>query len=422
MLKREIGRWDLVLLMINSIIGAGIFGLPSKIYALSGIYSIGAIFICAILILVIILNFSEVASQFKKTGGPYLYTYEAFGKFPGYIIGWLALVSRIAAYAALINLMVDYLSFINESFNNQWIRSITIILISALLFTINARGVKNSSRLNNLLGVSKLIPLSLFILVGLFFIDFDLLHFSNSTPTISDLSSTIVFLVFAFTGFEAALINTGEMSNPEKDIPFALILSIIFVAVFYMFIQLVAIGTFPELAGSNKPIADATYFFAGSIGGLIITIGAIISIGGTLNANLLAGSRLPFALSEKAQFPKFFLRTNEKTSIPIVSLVVYSIVTILVSVTGTFIYALSISVISKVLVFMIVSAALIKFRKMNKDAKVGFQLHHGYLSAISGIIICIWLLYASNHSDFIDVMITILVGLFIYLIMKLLTK
>ena len=150
MLKREIGRWDLVLLMINSIIGAGIFGLPSKIYALSGIYSIGAIFICAILILVIILNFSEVASQFKKTGGPYLYTYEAFGKFPGYIIGWLALVSRIAAYAALINLMVDYLSFINESFNNQWIRSITIILISALLFTINARGVKNSSRLNNL--------------------------------------------------------------------------------------------------------------------------------------------------------------------------------------------------------------------------------------------------------------------------------
>ena len=105
MLKRELKRWDLVLLMINSVVGAGIFGLPSKIFSLAGIYSIAAIFICALLMLVIILNFSEVASRFKKTGGPYLYTLEAFGEFPGYIIAWLALISRIAAYAALINTM-----------------------------------------------------------------------------------------------------------------------------------------------------------------------------------------------------------------------------------------------------------------------------------------------------------------------------
>lgn len=418
MLKRDIKRWDLVLLMINFFIGAGIFGLPSKIFELAGVYSIPAIVICALLMSVIILNFSEVASQFNKTGGPYLYTSEAFGKFPGYIIGWLALVSRIAVYAALINLLVDYLSYINDAFNNQKIRSFTIILITFFIFFINYRGVKNSSRLNNLLTIGKLIPLMAFVIVGLFFIDFDLLDFKQSAPEIKDLASTIFVLVFAFTGFEAAVINTGEMSNPKKDIPFALIISTLFVAVFYTLIQLVSVGTFPDLANSNKPIADAADHILGTAGGLIITIGAVISIGGTINANLLSGSRLPFAFSEANQFPRVFSKTHRKTAVPYISLIVYSIVTILVSITGTFIYALSISVISKVLIFSIISAALIKFRRVKGKNNKGFKLRFGYLSAILGIIICIWMLLASNISDFIDVLITISVGIVLYFIFR----
>ncbi len=181
MLKREIKRWDLVLLMINCIVGAGIFGLPSKIFSLAGIYSIAAIFICAILMLIIILNFSEVGSQFKRTGGPYLYTLKTFGHFPGYIIGWLALISRIAAYAALINLLVDYLSYLNERFNDQSVRSITIIIITAILFSVNYLGVKNSSRLNNLLGISKLIPLAVFVIVGFFLLILNYLILINPT-------------------------------------------------------------------------------------------------------------------------------------------------------------------------------------------------------------------------------------------------
>jgi APA family basic amino acid/polyamine antiporter len=418
MLKREIKRWDLVLLIINITIGAGIFGLPSKIFSLAGVYSIAAIFICALLMMVIILNLSEVASQFKKTGGPYLYTLKAFGKFPGYIIGWLALISRIAAYAALINLLVDYLSYLNERFNDQSVRSITIIIITAIIFLVNYRGVKNSSRLNNILGISKLIPLTIFVIVGFFYIDFNLLDFNQSYPSITDFSSAILILVFAFTGFEAAVINTGEMSNPEKDIPFALIFSTLFVALFYILIQVVSVGIYPDLANSNKPIADAADFIFGSTGGLLITIGAVISIGGTLNANLLAGSRLPFALSEENQFPRVFSKTNTKTAIPYVSLIVYSVVTILVSVTGTFIYALSISVISKVFVFAIISAALIKLRTVNKQNKTGFKLRFGSLSAILGIILCIWLLSASKLSDFKDVIIIIIAGLIIYFIFK----
>jgi APA family basic amino acid/polyamine antiporter len=347
-----------------------------------------------------------------------LYTSEAFGKFPGYIIGWLALVSRIAAYAALINLLVDYLSYLNEAFNDQGIRSFTIILVTSFIFFVNYSGVKNSSRLNNLLAITKLIPLIIFVLFGFFFIDFDLLDFTQSAPNIYDFSSAILLLIFAFTGFEAAVINTGEMSNPEKDIPFALIISTLFVAVFYTFIQIVSVGTFPDLASSNKPIADAADYFIGSAGGLLITIGAAISIGGTINANLLAGSRLPFAFSEANQFPRLFSKTHHKTAVPYISLIAYSFMTILVSVTGTFIYALSISVISKVLVFAIISAALIKLRSVNRTNKPAFKLRFGYFSAMLGIIICIWMLFASNLSDFVDVLITISVGIILYLIFR----
>lgn len=422
MLKREIKKWDLVLLIINSIIGAGIFGLPSKIFSLAGIYSIVAILICAILMLIVILNFSEVASQFKKTGGPYLYTLKAFGDLPGYIIGWLALISRIAAYAAIINILVDYLSYLNTHFTEQSFRSITIVIITALLFLVNYHGVKNSSKLNNLLGISKLIPLTVFVIVGFFFIDFELIDLNQTAPTVTDFSSAVLILVFAFTGFEAAVINTGEMSNPKKDIPFALIFSTLFVTLFYILIQVVSIGTFPDLADSNKPITDAAHFIMGSKGGLLITIGAIISIGGTLNANLLAGSRLPFALSEAKQFPIVFLKTNRKTAIPYISLIVYTLATIVVSVTGTFIYALTINVITKVFIFAIISAALIKFRRSNKQKKTGFKLRFGLLSAILGIGICVWLLAVSKRSDFRDVVIMIIAGLLIYFIFKITMK
>jgi len=417
MLKRDIKRWGLVLIMVNSIIGAGIFGLPSEIFKISGIYSIPMIFLCALLIFVFIMIFSEVGSQFKETGGSYLYTLKAFGELPGFIIGWIGLVGRTVSYAALINLLLDYLSFVNKSFTEQNTRTISILLITSFLFITNYSGVKNSSRLINILSVSKLLPLFFFIIAGFFFIDIDLIDFSTSPiPTVSDFSSTIFILLFAFTGFGVALVNTGEISNPKKDIPFAMITTTIFVAVFYALIQIVAVGTFPDLANSNKPITDAANVFFGSMGGLIITIGAIISIGGTLNGNMLIGSRTPFALSEKNQFPKIFSRTHPKTNVPHISLWFYSIIVVLVSISGTFIYLLSISVICAILNYFTVSASLIKLRRQNKNEETGYKLKYGNTIAIIGMIICVWLLSVSDLSNLIDVAITIGIGLVIYFI------
>jgi basic amino acid/polyamine antiporter, APA family len=410
-LKREIRRWDLVLLLINNIIGAGIFGLPSRIYSLSGIYSVPALFVCGFVIFILVLSFAEVASRFSKTGGPYLYTLEAFGEWPAFIIGWLILITRLATYAALVNLLVTYLGYFNPLFaeTNAYKLGV-IILITTVLTVVNYLGVKNSTLLNNTLGIVKLVPLTVFIVAGFFFINPELVTFDQPLPSLSDFSSSVFILIFAFTGFEATLVNTGEVRDPKKNIPFALITAISFIAIFYGLIQMVSIGTLPGLATSEKPLTDAAQVFMGPWGAVFISIGAVISISGTLNAVMLVGSRVPYALSVEQQFPKFFSHLHPKFRTPVHSLLVFSLVSLVASLSGSFIYAVSISVISKVLILLTVCAALIRLRLNDNTNQTFYKLPYGYLFAISGILICIGLLTSAEYREFRDVLVTTLIG------------
>lgn len=408
--------------MINSTIGAGIFGLPSKIFALSGIYSLPALFLCGLIVFVLVLVFAEVASRFKKTGGPYLYILSAFGRIPAFIIGWLILITRVSTYAALINLMVTYISYFDPVLLEP-VYHFSLITGITLFFTwINYLGVKSSTLVNNTLSIAKILPLLLFVLVGLFYIEPDLIHLDQPLPETGDFLSAVLILIFAFTGFEAVVVNTGEMRNPEKNIPFALILSISFVAVFYGLIQFVSIGTLPSLASSETPVTDAAQIFMGAPGAVFITLGAVISIGGTLNAVMLVGSRLPYALSEEKQFPALFSKLHEKYRTPMYSLFIFTAVTLLASLTGSFIYAVSISVISKVLIFLMVCAALIKLRKRSPRKNGFFRLPYGYVFAFTGILASLGLLLSSKFSELVDVLITTGIGILFYALYKMISQ
>lgn len=418
MLKREITRWDLVLLLINSTIGAGIFGLPSRIFSLSGIYSLPALFLCAAIVFILVLNFAEVASRFDKTGGPYLYILAAFGKIPAFIIGWLILITRVSTYAALINLLVTYLVYFNPLLQGQVYKYGLITGITLLLTWINYLGIKSSTLVSNTLAIAKILPLLFFVIVGLFFINPDLIKLDQAPPVLSDFSSSVLILIFAFTGFEAVLVSTGEIRNPRKNIPFALIISILFVAVFYSFIQFVSIGTLPGLVSSEKPITDATELFMGPAGAVLITVGGIVSIGGTLNAAMLIGSRVPYALSEENQFPRLFSKLHAKNCTPVYSLLIFAGVSLIASLTGSFIYAVSISVISKVLIFLMVCIALIRLRRMDKAETTYYKLPYGHFFAIAGILASVWLLSSSKLSELIDVIVAVAVGLVLFGVYK----
>jgi len=214
------------------------------------------------------------------------------------------------------------------------------------------------------------------------------------------------------------LVNSGEVKNPGKTLPFALLLSTLFIAVIYMLIQIVSIGTLPALATSDKPLAEAAGIFMGKTGATLIALGALFSVTGTLNAIMLVGSRLPFAFSEEKQFPKLFSFVHPRFKTPTWSLLLFTAFTIIISISNTFIYAATISAITRVMIYAIVCIALLRLRNSNKTQTGFFKIPYGKFFAITGIIITGWLLTSSKLKELRDVAIAVGVGLVIYLLVE----
>jgi amino acid transporter len=226
-------------------------------------------------------------------------------------------------------------------------------------------------------------------------------------------------LVFAFGGFESVLVNSGEVKDPEKNLPFALLLAALIIAAIYMLVQIVSIGTLPSLASTEKPLADAANLFVGKQGAIIIAFGAMFSVAGTLNAIMLVGSRLPFAFSEENQFPKVFSFIHPKFKTPTWSLLLFMGITIIISLNYSFLSAASLSAITRVMIYGIVCITLIILRKKKTEQKNFFKIRYGTVIAILGVIITIWLLSSATIKELKHVGIAIGIGLLVYLLMEL---
>src|SRR5574338_562387 len=344
-LVRGIRRWDLVAITINGIIGAGIFGLPSKVYSLIGTYSLVAFFACALVVGLIILCLAEVSSRFDETGGPYLYAREAFQPAVAFEIGWLIWLARMTAFAANCNLLINYLSFFWLGATTPLWRASIIVLVVTVLTIINLLGIRQAAIVSNVFTVGKLVPIILFIAAGLFFVN-PQAYAPGPAPTTGAFSQSVLLLVYAFTGFEMAAIPAGEVRDPQRNLPRALLIAILVVATLYIMIQVVCVGTLPELAQSQKPLADAGSRFLGAAGGAIISAGAIISITGNLNILLLSGSRLPFAMAEQKQLPSFIGSVHRSFFTPYVSILLTAGLMLFLTLKSSFVAALTISTIA----------------------------------------------------------------------------
>lgn len=412
-LIRGIGRWDLTAIVINTVIGAGIFGLPSKVAAIAGSYSLIALIACSLIIALIVLCFAEVSSRFRTTGGAYIYAKKAFGSFVGFEIGWLFSLTRFTAFAANCNLLVNYLGFFYEPLSGGIWRVFFITLIVCVLTYINFAGVRETVKATNLLTIGKLTPLFLFIVVGVFYIEPANFDFS-STPEISVFANAILVLIYAFSGFESGVIPAGEMKDPKKNAPFSLLTAIAIIVAFYILIQIVSIGTLPELASSERPLADAAQNFVGWFGAMIIVVGAIISILGNLNVGLLATTRLLFAMAENNDLPAIFARVHEKQKTPHVVILFTGMVIYLFTVFTTFISALTISTITRLIVYAATCLSLPVFRRRNDTNEAGFLVPFGVVSAILSIVLCLWLLWNIKLEEILQVFVMALIGLIFY--------
>jgi basic amino acid/polyamine antiporter, APA family len=414
-LVRGIRRWDLVAIAINGIIGAGIFGLPSKVFSLIGPYSIIAFIACAVFVALIILCFAEVGSRFDDTGGPYLYAREAFNPAVAFEIGWLIWLARVTAFAANANLLINYVGYFWTSATDTFWRASVIVAVVVVLAAINLLGIRQAAIVSNVFTIGKLVPIIIFIGTGLFFLNPQAFT-PGASPDTGSFSQSVLLLVYAFTGFEMATIPAGEVRDPKRNLPHALIIAILVVAVLYILIQIVCVGTLPGLGQSQKPLADAGTQFLGTAGGAIISAGAIISITGNLNILMLSGSRLPFAMAEQKQLPAFVGHVHRSFFTPYVAILLTAGLMLFLTLKSSFVAALTISTIARLVTYGATCLALPIFRHQKDRPAAAFRLPGGTIIALLSLALIVWLLLHSTLQEAKDTAKAAGAGLAIYLI------
>lgn len=406
---RALGRRDLTAFAVNRVIGGGIFGLPAVLFLAVGPLSVGAILLAGVVVLGITLCFAEVGSAFDATGGPYLYAHETFGPAVGFEIGWLMWVTQLGGFAAVTNLFVDYLGWFTPALATGPARVGIIAAMVTGLTAVNLLGIRRAGTVNNLFTLAKLVPLGLFVLLGLFFVEPASLA-PTAAPAAGALSGAVLLSIYAFSGFEVLGVPSGEVQDPDRTVPFALLAGLTIVALVYVGVQVVAVGTLPDLGHSARPLADAAERIFGRAGALVMVVGALLSTLGVAHAILLGAGRMPFAMAERGQLPARIAAIHPRYRTPHVGLLVSAAGMFLFTMLTTFTTALTITVGLRVIIYIVTCAALPVLRRRAGRGRRGFRAPGGTALAVACVAVGVGLLASRPLGDIIQLLVVMLIG------------
>jgi basic amino acid/polyamine antiporter, APA family len=360
-LRRALGRWDLTAIGINQVIGGAIFLMPSQVAAQIGAWSPIAFVLMGLASLAVALCFAEVGSRFDSTGGPYLYTRAAFGRFVGFEVGWMQWFTRAASQASVMAGIALALGYYWRAVTAGWPRAVVLVGVTAALTWVNARGIRQSAWLVNALTIGKLLPLFLFIVIGLRYVDPGALA-ALPPITLRQFSAAALLMIFVYGGYDVIPVPAGEALDPRRHVPFALIVTILAVMAVMTLTQIVAQAVLPDLAAHSTPIADAAAVFLGSAGALLVGVGSVISMMGNNAGQVLSGSRMLFALAEHGELPAFFGRIHPRYRTPANAVVFTSVVAVVLALTGSFAKLAVVSALARLVMYTGVSAATLTLR------------------------------------------------------------
>ncbi len=389
-LKRDITRLGLAALVLNGIIGAGIFALPSAVAERTGVFSPLIFLICGVLMLSVVTSFGQAASYFRNTGGPVLYARTAFGPFVGFQAGWLLYLGRMTAFAANSNALVSYAGFFWIGVQDGVGRIVALAICFLTFTSINVMGIKKGMGATNVLTVLKLVPLFLFIGFGFVYIAPEKFT-AFSAPGFDKFSESLLLVVYAYVGFEGAVIPAGECRNPRKDIPRALIKMLLMIGVLYVVIQTICVSVLPDLAETKTPITDAAKAMFGATGAQIMTLAAFFSIAGNLSAIVIAAPRMTYAMARDHSLPAWFGKVHEKYKTPSASILFLGGVGFFLAVSGSFAWLAIMSSLARLLGFAITILSLPRLKKIFGSDSDGFKVPGGHLIPAVALVVCVWL-------------------------------
>jgi amino acid transporter len=391
-LLRGIGFAGAAVLVLNSVIGAGIFALPGVIAARAGILSPWLFLAIGVLIITVVLTFAELSSYFKDSGGPVLFTTSAFGPLVGFSTGWILFVSRMTAFAANTNAMAVYLAVVWPWFGSGIGRGLLIFTVCSTLTWANFIGVKEGVRTMVVITFLKIVPILILILLGLQHVSADTL-FPATMPTIDDLGGTTLLLIYAFVGFESATIISGETKKPKETLPKALVQMIMIIGVLYFLIVLVYISVLPDAGASEATLTEVGRELMGPAGAIMITFAAFFSIGGNLSSIMLAVPRLPFALAEERLLPRWFGHVHEKYSTPSNSILLLGGLGLIFALSGSFAALAAASSLTRLISFILCigSLPIIRKKATEEEKNEAYRLKGGYVIPVIALALCLWI-------------------------------
>ncbi|HEX9287678.1 MAG TPA: amino acid permease, partial [Thermoanaerobaculia bacterium] len=293
----------------------------------------------------------------------------------------------------------------------------TIVLPLLALTGINVRGVKSGARTAVVLAWGKVLPLVLFVAVGLFWVNWTRV-FPVPTPERANFMKAALLVLFAYAGFENTPAPAGEFVNPKRDVPFALITQIVIVTAIYTTVQLVAIGTVPNLGSSPTPLADAAAMMMGPVGGFILTLGAVLSVLGTNNNTVLAGPRYLYALAETGRLPAIFAKIHPRYRTPHVAILTQTGVALALMLTGTAEELAVLSAIARLATYIGTAAAVPVLRRKLPATPRTVRLPGGALIPVAALAICLLFLSAAEKKNWIAGGIALAVGAGIYILRR----
>ncbi len=390
-LKRELGRIALALLALNSMIGAGIFGLPADAARLTGLFSPVLFLLCGLLMATLMLSFAQAASYFQGTGGPILYAGTAFGPFVGFQTGWLLYAGRATAIAANANLFATYLGTYVPAVNDGLGRALVIVSLGVLFAVVNVTGVKQGMGAILAISVAKFVPLLVFVLVGLTHVQ-PALFADTTVPSIGTIGEAALVVFYAFVGFEGALVPAGESRDPRRDLPKALLVTALGGTILYVGIQVVTVALTPDLARSTRPLADAAAVFMGTGGVAMLSFAAMASILGNYASSVLAAPRMTYALAREGSLPAAFGTVHARWQTPHVSILAFIVLGVSLGVSGTFTQLAVLSALTRLIGYTTSLAALPRLARRFGHEAQAMHLPGGFTIPAAGLAICTWLM------------------------------
>jgi amino acid transporter len=400
-------------LAVNSVVGSGVYLLPASAAALLGPWSLPAVALAAVAVLLVVLCFAEAASRFQEPGAGYIYARAAFGDLVGFEVGWMTWLARVASAASLSVGFAQAVSYLVPDAAEGAGRALAIAAPIVVLTAINVAGVEAGARTAVLLAIGKLVPLAIFVVAGLGVASWATAAGQEPTRE-GGFTAAAILLLFAFAGFENTAAPAGEYRRPQRDVPFALLVNLLIVTALYLGVQWVALGTLPDLGASSTPLADAAALFLGSWGGTLLTAGAVVSIAGNVGATTLAGPRYLFALARDGYGPRFLAAVHPRFRTPANAILAQGALALPLALTGSFEELATLSVVARLATYLGTAAAVPVLRRRADLPPATFLLPGGAVIPVLACAVTLGLGASAGARHLISAAVALLVGLVIY--------